>query len=94
MLGTSEIEALTKLPPTWWSLVIVAAVLIPIIMPLWRREREKPADPLAALTAAIRELRKDHDDLADDVKDMRRDVEKLERRQDLYQAIRDMKGHD
>lgn len=99
-MGANEIEALGRLTPNWWSLVIAAAVVLPVLLPLFRREREKPHDPLPGVLAAIRDLQRDLDKAGDDrqelrrdLEDLRRDLGKVEHRQDLYQAIREMGRH-
>nr|WP_111300386.1 hypothetical protein [Paracoccus saliphilus] len=100
-MGANEIEALGRLNPSWWSLVVAALVLAPLLVPLFRREREKPHDPLPAIMQEIAELKrrtaeneKRMDKSDDDRHDIRRDLERVERRQDLYQAIRNMGRRD
>lgn len=93
-MGANEIEALGRLNPSWWSLVVAALVLAPLLVPLFRREREKPHDPLPAILQEIADLKRRMDRSEDDRQDLRRDLEKVERRQDLYQAIRKMGRRD
>lgn len=89
-MGASEIEAFSNVGPLWGPLLVLVAIIVPAIIPLLRREREKPADPMSAIHASIRAMTKDIEDLKSERKSDRRDFEKLERRIDLYLAIKDM----
>lgn len=94
-MGASEIEAVSRFGPFWGPLIVVIAILIPAVIPMLRREKEKPVDPTPGIITALRALERTVEEVQDDNKDLRRDFDKLERRVDLYQAIRDMgKRHE
>lgn len=88
-MGADQINAISNgVGASWTVLIIILSICAPLLIPLLKREREKPSDPTAALFASIKGLEKRIDEVEDDHKSLSREMDKLEMRVNLHAEIR------
>lgn len=93
-MGADEIRAFGDFGPGLGTFLILAAILVPVLVPILMRERKKSHDPFPELMGQINGMRANSEAKAREIErlraefvELRRDHDKLEHRFDLWSIM-------
>ncbi|SEU03556.1 hypothetical protein [Paracoccus homiensis] len=93
-MGAEEIQAFGDFGPVYGTILILAVILVPVLVPMLNRERKKSHDPFPELMGQINGMRANSEAKAREIErlraefvELRRDHDKLEHRFDLWSIM-------